>query len=136
MNIKLILIAMVLAVAVAGCGKKEGAGGESATGSTEQTTQPPAAGVAEKMEKAATESKEVIEGNVESIEENIEKSEDQSTITPEQLKESEVKESEAEKALPQSSAGVVEEEVDIDEEQPAAGNPSKKEAPAEQKSSE
>ncbi len=132
MNIKLFLIAMVLAVAVAGCGKKEGAGGESATGSTEQTTQPPAAGVAEKIEKAATESKEVIEGNVESIEENIEKSEDQSTITPEQLKESE-----AEKALPQSSTGVVEEEVDLGEEQPAAGNPSKKEeAPAEQKPSE
>ncbi len=130
MNIKLFLIAMVLAVAVAGCGKKEESGGESATSGTEQTTQPPAAGVAEKVEKAATDSAEVIKGNVESIEANIEKGQDQSTVTPEQLKESE-----AEEALPQPSAGLVEEQVEVVEEKPAEEKPSE-EKPAEEKSGE
>lgn len=114
MNIKLFLIAMVIAVAVAGCGKQEESGDESATGGTEQTTQPPAAGVAEKVEKTATESVGVIEGNVESIEANIEKGQDQSTVTPEQLKESAAGE-----IQPQPSAGIVEEQVEVVEEKPA-----------------
>ena len=119
MNIKLFILAMVLAVAVVGCGKKEESGGESAQGGAEKTTQPASAGVEKKVEKAATESVEVIEGNVESIEADVKKSEDQSTVTPEQLKESAAGEAQP----------FVEEQVEVVEEKPAG------EKPAEEKSS-
>jgi hypothetical protein len=130
MKIKLLLIAMVLAVAVVGCGKKEESEGKAAQGGAEKAAQPAPAGVEKKVEKAATESAEVIEGNVESIEADVKKSEDESTVTPEQLKESAAGETE-----PQPSAGFVEEEVEVVEEKPAEGKPAE-EKPAEEKSGE